>query len=180
MGGRSRVNTHTGSVGVAVPQSNIVNVKSDEKCASLLCTKMSGEQCQACGVKPVCVRSAVEQFQCLGLPTDVKLATKNSNLKNVANQSSKSKVRSTSSSNSTYRLREYFTKLAAENKFGGHMGCGENSNITPIKRKLCDSNIVASLVPKYMPHLSNPTVISPGESTTEFGSPAKRSKLEKD
>ena len=58
------------------------------------------------------------------------------------------------------------------------MGHGRNVNsvITPTKRKLCESNIVANLVPKYMPQLSNQFVVSPGERSPEFGSPAKRSR----
>ena len=114
------------------------------------------------------------------MPPDVRVANVNDNVKTgvKANQPLKSRVRPSSTSNSTSRLREHFTKLASNNKLEGKMGHGRinKSVITPTKRKLCESNTLANLVPKHMPQLSNQFVVSPGERSSEFGSPAKRSR----
>ena len=183
MGGRSSVNTHTGSVGVAVPQSNTIIMKSGgEECKSMLCKRMNNEQCQACGMKSVSVSLVVKQFQSESVSPDVRVARVTDRVKTgvKVNQPLKSKVRPASTSSSTSRLREYFSKLATNNKLEGKLGhgCENNLTTTPTKRKICENSEVTNPVPKHMPTLSNQFVVSPGESSAVF-SPAKRSRCEK-
>ena len=87
----------------------------------------------------------------------------------------RSSSRSTPTSTSTLRLREYFSKLSSTISSGGKTGHGEN--ITPVKRKLIESKKVAATIPAFEPNLVDD--LSPGENESEsLDRPAKRYRVE--
>ena len=133
--GGASVNTQTGSVRVAVSQSNIVcdEFKLDEsKCVR--CAKLRSVRCRECVLKSGCVvRDIKEQFQRGGVPcpplgmgkrmedrvTRRPSGQKSSSSSNLVNHSS-------SSNQSTTRLRNYFSNTSNKNtNFVGKVGHGK-------------------------------------------------------
>ena len=83
---------------------------------------------------------------------------------------------SNSSSQSTSRLKNYFSNIASKNtNFVGKVGHGENIKHTPVKRKLIIDRQVSQLVSKFDQNIHHPEVL-PGFVESESESPAKRLK----
>ena len=182
IGGRSRVNTHTGTVRVAASQGNTVcrdmsvsvNLIREKQMSSGMQDELScdnsvrsakpecGEKCEAKNPYNISVK------HCKG-----HLLEEQVQKHKVADQSLRPKHISTSSINSTSRLRDYFHNLSKSIP-GGNVARGAPSTVTPTKRKLIQNKKVALLVPVF--DLEHMTVISPTESESSE-SPAKRQKL---
>ena len=101
----------------------------------------------------------------------VNTSSKSPSLRLKENSKPSSKTSSFSSTYSTQRLREYFTALSSS---GRNVGRGENSNITPIKRKLLIEKQVPNLVEAY----SNRVHEIASSESEQMGSPAKRPKVD--
>ena len=181
--GGASVNTQTGCVRVAASQSNIVfdECELDEKkCVS--CAKLKSVRCRECVLKSGCVvRNVNEQFErgekpCqsvkMGKRTEDNITRRPSGQKSSSNSISISN----SSSQSTSRLKNYFSNIASKNtNFVGKVGHGENIKHTPVKRKLIIDRQVSQLVSKFDQNIHHPEVL-PGFVESESESPAKRLK----
>ena len=184
------VNTQTGSVGVAASQSNIVIVETEDSLAkrgravpqsSLNDESMKNVKGESMNVKNVNSMYAKEYekssmksmsgVQPEGRNKKVNTSSKSPSLRSKENSKPNLKHASFSSTYSTQRLREYFTALSSS---GGNVGRGENTNITPIKRKLLIEKQVPNLVETFSIRVQE---IASSESK-QMGSPAKRQKVD--
>ena len=183
IGGRSRVNTHTGTVRVAASQGNIickdmsvsVNLIREKQVSSGMQDELSCDN-SVRSAKPECgeKHEAKNLYNISAKLCEGDLLEKQVQKHKVANQSLRPKHISSSSSNSTSRLREYFHNLS-KNIPGGNVAKGAAITVTPIKRKLIENKKVALMVPVFNSELI--TELSPTESESLQSSPAKRQKL---
>ena len=199
--GEECVNTQTGSVGVADPQSNIVyqdmvcgkyelyeecsklmSVREDKNPHSMPDSMSAMSDNNTCSMDSnVIMEDSMCMKSCLSEGVvSLKNMNHNTDRKPPLNSEVRTKPVSSSHSNSTLRLKEYFSNLSKKQNLRGEVGRGEKfsqgGKFTPTKRKLCETQRVSTLVKVFNYDQELPACL-PGDSSDIVGSPAKRQRV---